>query len=399
MQPFEGYRVLDLTHVLAGPFCAYQLGVLGAEVIKIEPPDNPDMVRFMGADNEMNAKGLGSNHLSQNSNKKAITLNLKTTQGQDILKKLVAKSDVLVENYRAGAMAKIGLGYDELSAINPGLIYCSITGFGQTGPKREHTAFDNVIQAFSGLMGATGSKDSGPILVGPPVLDYGTGGQAAFAVSASLLRRERTGKGQYIDVSMLDSALMLMSQSVVYTQVKDSPPARNGNGSAGVLAYGCFETGNGQLMLGVHTTRQHERLWRVLGFDDLADTIRILGIRDIAARCEQDRPLLIKALMGKSADEWEINFNEAGVPAARVRTIDEALCHPQMEDRDVLQDLPTDPDHDYDIKSTTAAFTVAEDGARIVKKSPKLGEHNSEILGELGFDENEIENLRSCKII
>ena len=162
MQPFEGYRVLDLTHVLAGPFCTYQLALLGAEVIKIEPPDEPDMVRPMGPVAALNEAGLGLHYLAQSANKRAMTLDLKSSEGQEILKRLAADADVLVENYRAGALEGLGLGYAALSAINPKLIYCSMTGFGQTGPKGGHTAFDNVIQAFSGLMAATGTPEKAP---------------------------------------------------------------------------------------------------------------------------------------------------------------------------------------------------------------------------------------------
>ena len=205
MKAFEGYRVLDLTHVLAGPFSTYQLAVLGAEVIKVEPPDAPDIVRVEGAVEALNREGMGVMFQSQGANKRGLSLNLKSEAGRDIFKRLAAGADVVVENYRAGALPSLGLGYDELAALNPSLIYCSITGFGQTGPKAGHTAFDNVIQARSGLMATTGTVHSAPLRVGAPVLDYGTGAQAAFAIAAALLRRERTGERQRLDVSMLDA--------------------------------------------------------------------------------------------------------------------------------------------------------------------------------------------------
>ena len=229
MKPFESIRVLDLTHVLAGPFCTYQLAMLGAEVIKIESPLNPDMMRFSGSDEALADDGLGLPYLSQSAGKRAITLNLKTEAGQGILRTLVKESDVLVENYCHGALEALGLSYDHLSAVNPSLIYCSMTGFGHTGPKSTHPAYDNVIQAYSGLMDATGTEESGPLKVGPPVLDYGTGAQAALAISAALYQRSHTGVGQHIDIAMLDCAMMLMTSTVFESAVTGEAPVKEGN--------------------------------------------------------------------------------------------------------------------------------------------------------------------------
>jgi crotonobetainyl-CoA:carnitine CoA-transferase CaiB-like acyl-CoA transferase len=191
MQPFQGIKVLDLAHVYTGPFCTYQLSVLGAEVLKIEPPDRPDMTRHQVGMAEP-APGMNLSYLTQNANKRALALDLKKPKGRDILKRLVKTYDVLVENHRAGVLDDAGLGYKNMSAINPRLIYCSITGFGQTGPKRGHGAFDPVIQALSGLMSVTGTPETAPVKVGSPVVDYGTGLYAAYAVSAALFQREKT---------------------------------------------------------------------------------------------------------------------------------------------------------------------------------------------------------------
>ena len=240
MKAFEGYRVLDLTHVLSGPFCTYQLAVLGADVIKIEPPGDPDMMRAEGASEVLNRQGMGTMFQSQGANKRALSLNLRSEVGRDIFKRLVAGADVVVQNYRAGAFPALGLGYDELAALNPSLIYCSITGFGQTGPKAGHTAFDNVIQARSGLMATTGTLDSAPVGVGAPVLDYGTGAQAAFAIAAALLRRERTGKGQRLDVSMLDASMVLMSSAVVTSEVSGRAPVPHGNSHPSAMPTGAI---------------------------------------------------------------------------------------------------------------------------------------------------------------
>src|SRR6187549_4008039 len=211
MRPFEGIRVIDVTHVLAGPFAAYQLAILGADVIKVEHPDDPDQSRGAGTDKELNRRNMGTAFLTQASNKRSITLDLKQARDRDILKKLVATADVFVENYRPGAFDALGLGYDSLAAINPRLIYASFSAFGQSGPRGVQTAYDHVIQATSGIMAMTGTPEVNPVKFGSPAVDYATGMTGAFALSAALFQRQRTGKGQRIDMAMLDVALILMS--------------------------------------------------------------------------------------------------------------------------------------------------------------------------------------------
>ena len=399
MKAFEGYRVLDLTHVLAGPFSTYQLAVLGAEVIKIEPPGEPDMVREHGEVEELNHRGLGTFFQTQGANKKALSLNLKTERGRDIFKRLADTADVVVENYRAGALASMGLGYEDLAETNPSIIYCSMTGFGQTGPKAGHTAFDNVIQAYSGLMATTGTPDTAPTRVGAPVLDYGTGAQAAFAIAAALLRRERTGKGQRLDVSMLDAALMLMSSAVVSSEISGKPPIPHGNSHPSVYAYGCYPTADGQLMLGVHTARQHERLWRTLGRDDLAAETAALNHKDIQTRYDAHRPVLETTLLTRPATEWEALLAEAGVPAARVRTLDEALADPQLEGRAVLQTAKGFPGLGARVRAPVAATTWADDGPEIASPPPAHGQHTESILEELGLSPREVAGLRADGVI
>src|SRR4029078_3105369 len=203
--------IIDITHVLAGPFAAYQLAVLGADVIKVEHPDDPDQSGGSGTDWALNRGLMGTGFLTQGSNKRSIALDLKQEQGREVLKKLVAGADVLVENYRPGALAALGLGYEAMSAINPRLVYCSISAFGQDGPRREQTAYDHVIQATSGIMASTGTEEVNPIKIGAPAIDYATGTMGAFALSAALFQREKTGKGQRIDMAMFGVAMMLQS--------------------------------------------------------------------------------------------------------------------------------------------------------------------------------------------
>src|SRR5476651_389073 len=213
-RPFEGIRVIDVTHVLAGPFATYQLAVLGADVIKVEHPDDPDQSRGAGTDKELNRRNMGTAFLTQASNKRSITLDLKSEKDRDILRDLVKTADVFVENYRPGAFEALGLGYEALAAINPRLIYASFSAFGQNGPRGPQTAYDHVIQATSGIMAMTGTKEVNPIKFGSPAIDYATGMTGAFALAAALFQRERTGKGQRVDMAMLDVAIVLMSSHV-----------------------------------------------------------------------------------------------------------------------------------------------------------------------------------------
>src|SRR5215467_10462917 len=228
-RPFEGIRVIDVTHVLAGPFATYQLAVLGADVIKVEHPDDPDQSRGGGTDAVLNRAQLGTSFLAQGSNKRAITLDLKTECDRGVLKKLVATADVFVENYRPGALEALGLGYEALSAVNPRLIYASFSAFGQTGPRREQTAYDHVIQATSGIMAMTGTEDVHPIKFGAPAIDYATGMTGAFALASALFQRARTGRGQRIDMAMLDVALILASSLVTGYTRNGVHPKPHGN--------------------------------------------------------------------------------------------------------------------------------------------------------------------------
>jgi crotonobetainyl-CoA:carnitine CoA-transferase CaiB-like acyl-CoA transferase len=267
-RPFEGIRVIDVTHVLAGPFATYQLAVLGADVIKVEHPDDPDQSRGGGTDKALNRAQLGTSFLAQGSNKRAITLDLKTEHDRDILKKLVATADVFVENYRPGALAALGLGYEALSAINPRLIYASFSAFGGTGPQRQRTAYDHVIQATSGIMAMTGTKDVNPVMFGAPAIDYATGTTGAFALSAALFQRERSGRGQRIDMAMLDVAMILMSSHLAGYLRNGTHPKPHGNRHAHATN-GAYETKDGLLMVGASNLRQQRRLWTVLERPDL----------------------------------------------------------------------------------------------------------------------------------
>src|SRR5215510_9028897 len=267
-RPFEGIRVIDVTHVLAGPFATYQLAVLGADVIKVEHPDEPDQSRGTGTDKGRTRRQMGTSFLTQASNKRSITLDLKSEGDREVLKKLVATADIFVENYRPGAFEALGLGYTALSAINPRLIYASFSAFGQQGPRGPHTAYDHVIQATSGIMAMTGTEEVHPVKFGAPAIDYATGTTGAFALAAALFQRERTGRGQRIDMAMLDVAMILMSSHLTgYLRNRVHPkPSGNAHPHATNSAY---PTKDGLLMLGASNLRQQRRLWTVLERPDM----------------------------------------------------------------------------------------------------------------------------------
>src|SRR5580693_7126350 len=267
-RPFEGIRIIDITHVLAGPFAAYQLGLMGADVIKVEDPNDPDQSRDSGSDNDLNHAGMGTGFLTQGSNKRAITLNLKTEQGREVLKRLVKTADVLVENYRPGAFEALGLGYDDLRAINPKLIYASFSAFGQGGPKRERTAYDHVIQSTSGIMAMTGTPEVNPMKIGAPAIDYATGTMGAYALSAALFQRERTGEGQRVDMAMLDVAMILMASHLTGYLRNGKHPKPSGNRMPHATSM-AYWTADGIVMLGASNLRQQKRLWTVLERPDL----------------------------------------------------------------------------------------------------------------------------------
>ncbi len=331
-RPFEGIRIIDITHVLAGPFAAYQLGLMGADVIKVEDPSDPDQSRDSGSDNDLNHANMGTGFLTQGSNKRAITLNLKSPQGQEILKKLVATADVLVENYRPGAFEALGLGYEDLRKINPKLIYASFSAFGQGGPKRERTAYDHVIQSTSGIMAMTGTPEVNPIKIGAPAIDYATGTMGAYALSAALFQRERTGQGQRVDMAMLDVAMILMASHVTgyMRNGKHPKPSGNRTGHATSMAY--VTADGSHVMIGASNLRQQKRLWIALERPDMVK--RTNDERD--ADHAREEATLGEIMKTRTAAEWEEWFQARHVPASRVRTMGEALADPQIASRGLL---------------------------------------------------------------
>ncbi len=379
MRPFEGIRVIDVTHVLAGPFAAYQLAVLGADVIKVEHPDDPDQSRGVGTDKELNRKNMGTAFLTQASNKRSITLDLKQEKDREILKKLVATADIFVENYRPGAFEALGLGYEALSKINPKLIYASFSAFGQKGPRGQQTAYDHVIQATSGIMAMTGTPEVNPVKFGSPAVDYATGMTGAFALASALYQRERTGKGQRIDMAMLDVAMILMSSHLTgYLRNGVHPkPSGNRHPHATNSAYMAKDA---LVMLGASNLRQQRRLWTLL---ERPDMIKKTNEQRDADR-EREAALLSEIMKTRSADEWESFLQARHVPAARVRTMGEAAADPQLASRGIIHRHKGGHGIEGEFSVPMAAFTFAHGGPRIDAPPPALGQHNDEIFKELG---------------
>jgi crotonobetainyl-CoA:carnitine CoA-transferase CaiB-like acyl-CoA transferase len=381
MRPFEGIRVIDATHVLAGPFAAYQLGVLGADVIKIEDPNDPDQSRSNGTDPALNRQQMGTAFLTQASNKRSLTLDLKQERDREILKALVKTADVFVENYRPGAFDALGLGYDELSRINPRLVYASFSAFGQSGPRGRQTAYDHVIQATSGIMAMTGTQDVHPVKIGAPAVDYMTGMTGAFALSAALLQREKTGKGQRIDMAMLDVAMLLMASHVTGYLRNGGHPKPHGNRHPHATN-GAFTAKDGALvMLGASNLRQQKRLWKLLGRPDMAKSNN--DERD--ADHDREIAVLEEIMKTRTADEWEQYLQANHVPAARVRSMAEAIADPHLASRGVIHRHAKGDGIEGGFGVPLTAFLFAHDGPRINRPPPTLGQHNEELLAELGL--------------
>jgi crotonobetainyl-CoA:carnitine CoA-transferase CaiB-like acyl-CoA transferase len=392
---FEGIRIIDITHVLAGPFAAYQLALQGADVIKVEPPDDPDQSRGGGTDHALNHANMGTGFLTQASNKRAVTLDLKTPTGQEILKKLVATADVLVENYRPGAFEALGLGYDDLREINPKLIYASFSAFGQGGPRRTQTAYDHVIQSTSGIMAMTGTPEVHPVKFGSPAIDYATGTMGAFALASALFQRERTGQGQRIDMAMLDVAMILMASHLTGYLRNGKHPRPSGNKHPHATN-SAYHTKDGLVMLGASNLRQQKRLWTVLERPDMIK--RTNDERD--ADHANEEKLLEQIMATRTAAEWEDYLQCRHVPASRVRTMGEAAADQQIATRGVLHHFPDGaPGVPGQFSVPVAAFKFDHDGPRVDAPPPRFGEHTEQVLGELGYGAADIAKFRAAKVI
>ena len=338
--PLAGITVIDLTQVFAGPYCTYQLALLGAKVIKIEPPGG-ELTRYGGALKDLVGEGLGLAFCTQNADKDCVEIDLKQPAGIAKVLELTADADIFVQNYRPGVATRLGLGEDAVRGANANIIYCSISAYGGEGPVGHRPAYDHVVQAMSGIMQTTGTDDMGPVKVGAPYVDYATGLNAAFAIMAALRERDRTDEPQTVNVAMLDTALNLMANNLVTTATTGNEIPKLGNEAASrAPSSGCFEASDGVLiMLAANNERQFVDLCAVLGHPEWAEDARWQQPQQRAENQSALRAVMENAFRHRSAAEWEALCDQAGVPASRVRSVGEVLAEGQPEARDLLREL------------------------------------------------------------
>ncbi|MGH3360556.1 MAG: CaiB/BaiF CoA transferase family protein, partial [Nocardioidaceae bacterium] len=364
----EGVRVLDLTNVLAGPYAGYQLALLGADVLKVENPRGGDLARRLGADRTLAAEDLGVSFLAQNAGKRSIALDLKDTADRAVFARLVAGYDVVLENFRPGVMDRLGFGWDDLRATNPSIIYCAVSGFGQTGPMRDRPAYDQIIQGLSGLMSVTGTPETAPMRVGVPVCDSIGGLVAAFAVSSALVRRAATGEGALLDVSMLEAAITSMGWVASDQLIADQEPKPMANENRTSAPSGTFATGDGKLNIAANKQEQFVALCRVLERADLVDDPRFVT-RDLRKQNRDAlREELERTLATGSAHDWDEALLRSGVPAAPVVSVRDALESPQIASRGLVSALPSPSARGGVVRLLGSPIHV--DGAAVAPRTP-----------------------------
>ena len=391
-----GIRVLDMTNVLAGPFCCHQLAHMGAEVIKIEAVGRGDLARQLGSDKKLSAAKMGISFLAQNSGKKSLSLDLKSEDGKAIFQRLLATADVLVENFRPGVMARLGQDYERLKQSHPQLIYCAISGFGQTGPMSKRPAYDQIIQGLSGVMSITGNPEDDPLRVGYPLADTIGGLTAAMAISAAL---NKTPRGQFIDVSMLDSVLATMGWVVSNYLIGGVEPAKHGNENVTSAPSGTFRTGDGLLNIAANEERQWQSLISHLGCEHLAEDARFETRNDRKAHRAELTGELEIWLAGKSAKQWESELTSLGVPVGIVMSVPDILKNEHTNHRGLLADFDDVAGIDRDISVVRTGFQIDGTPMKVSSPPPTLGQHNEDLLRELGYDHDAIDMFRTKGVI
>ncbi|WGW04739.1 CaiB/BaiF CoA transferase family protein [Tropicibacter oceani] len=395
-KPLADIRVLDLTNVLAGPFCCHHLAHMGAEVIKVETPGRGDLARQLGADPELSAKDMGVSFLAQNAGKKSVTVNLKHPDGKALFLKLVKTADVLVENFRPGVMARLGLSYDQLKEVNPTLIYCAISGFGQDGPWVHRPAYDQIIQGAAGVMSITGDADSTPLRVGYPIADTVGGMTAAFAIASALNARPR---GAFLDVSMLESVLATMGWVVSNHLIAGIAPSANGNENPTSAPSGTFQAQGGLINIAANKDEQWVLLTDHLGLAALRERAEYVTREDRKANRLALKAELEEVLRTRPARDWAQELNRIGVPAGAVLTVPEVLEMPQVADRGFLKRYENVPGVGRDIQVATTGIKLDGAAPTVDDPPPMLGQHNDTVWAELGLSPDDVKTLKESGAI
>jgi len=396
-QILSGVRVLDLTNVLSGPFATLHLALLGAEVIKIENPKDGDLARKLGVMPALNEQLMGTSFLAQNANKKSVTLNTKTPEGKEIFKKLVKTADVLVENFRPDVMGRLGLGYATLAEINPRLVYCSISGFGQTGPDAFKPAYDQIIQGLSGVMDINGDERLNPLRAGFPVCDTVGGLNAAFAIMSALYNRERSGKGQMIDIAMIDSIMPLMGWVAANLLIAGQKPVPMGNDNFTAAPSGTFKTKDGYMNVAANKQEQWESLCDVVGVPELKTDQRFEK-RDIRKKNRKLlTPLLEEKFTQRPTAEWVDLLNAKDVPSGAILSLEAALNQPQIKHRAILKDVTEKGIGNLKLFGLAAQFS--DTPGELNAPPPRLSAHTAEVLAGVGVTEAELAVLKEKKVV
>ena len=395
-RPFDGVRILDFTQVLAGPYASFQLALLGAEVIKIERRGGEDM-RRTPLSREWTDRNMAPPFLAVNGNKKSLTLDLQKPAAREIVLKLAANADVVMENFRPGVMDRLGLGYAALSAVNPKLIYCAISGFGQTGPSRGEAGYDGKIQAMSGIMAITGHAEMGPTRAGFAVCDILSGATGAFAISSALFQRTHTGRGQFIDVSMLEASLAFLTTQVADYTVAGHRQAQSGNQAVSrKVTANLFHARDSFLLLAVNDEKQFSALMTTLGRADVLDDPRFGDWYVREENAAALREIIETALAAEDARTWERRLNDAGAPCGSIWKVEDIIDHPQVVARGVMQTVesPYGP-----LRLMGSGFQMAHGGGRLDSAAPAVGADTDAVLADIGYGEAEIAALRADAIV
>ncbi len=397
MRLLDAVRVLDMTNVLAGPFATLHLALAGAEVIKIENPAGGDLARKLGNVPELNQQLMGTSFLAQNTNKKSLTLNLKEEEGKEIFRRLLATADVLVENFRPGVLARLGFPWEELHAKYPRLIYCAISGFGQTGPDADKPAYDQIIQGLSGVMAINGDERLNPLRAGFPVCDTVGGLNAAFSIMGALYYREHTGRGQMIDVAMIDSIMPLLGWVAANWLIGGKPPQLLGNDNMTAAPSGSFKTADGYINIAANEQKQWEALCDVLEVPELKTDERF-SKRDVRkANRRALTPLIEAKLTSQPTSYWADKLNAKGIPSGDILTLQAALVQPQIEHRGTIQTITEPGIGPLKLFNLTAKFS--ETPGSLDAPPPRLSAHTEEILESIGYGAEQIAELKQKRVV